>query len=381
MKLIAQVQLNLTPERQINFSETIRVANEACNYLSELAWTHRIFYQFKLQKLCYHDLRSCFNISSQVAIHCIKKVVDAYKKDRRTKRVFSLTGSIAYDARILSWNVKNQTVSIWTVGGRLKQVPFLAGKQQLALLGTQQGESDLICRDGQFYLLATCDVVEPEIPQPVGVLGIDLGIKNIAVTSDGKFFHSGLVKGIRSRHQRLRARLQSKGTRSAKRLLKKRARKERRFMTDINHQISNEIVANAKRTNRMISYETLTNIRDRVGTRVTQKAKILRKQISSWAFGQLRQFIEYKAKRAGVWATPTYTPYSSQECSRCGYCSKLNRKTQRVFKCQKCKFKKHADLNGSNVIKRRGAVDVNLPDATRPYWCLLEPVLVASSVP
>jgi IS605 OrfB family transposase len=139
----------------------------------------------------------------------------------------------------------------------------------------------------------------------VDFLGVDLGIKNIATDSDGKNDSASHLNSLRYRNLKLRQRLQKKGTKSAKRLLKKRRRKEHRFATDVHHQISKRIIERAKGTGRGLAMEDLTGIRERVTVRKSQ-----RRSHHSWAFYQLRQFVTYKARLAGVklvFVDPQYT--------------------------------------------------------------------------
>jgi IS605 OrfB family transposase len=126
-------------------------------------------------------------------------------------------------------------------------------------------------------------------------MGVDLGIVNIATTSDGDVVAGRRLNRYRARQVRLRAELQKKGTKSAKRLLKKRARRERRFAADVNHGVSKSIVAEAERTSRGIALENLQGIRARARLTRPQRAAV-----HSWAFAQLGAFIGYKARRAGV---------------------------------------------------------------------------------
>jgi len=69
---------------------------------------------------------------------------------------------------------------------------------------------------------------------------------NIAVDSDGIVHTGRQVNHVRYRHRLLRAKLQAKGTRSAKRKLKRLSGKERRFAKDTNHCISKKLVAKRK---------------------------------------------------------------------------------------------------------------------------------------
>ncbi|HEY0736917.1 MAG TPA: hypothetical protein VGD69_18505 [Herpetosiphonaceae bacterium] len=142
-------------------------------------------------------------------------------------------GSIAYDDRILSWNLHAPSVSIWTVHGR-QSIPFVAGGRQMDLLHTRKGETDLAYVNGQFYLLAVCDVEELTPVDVDGTLGVDLGVQNIAADSDGTIYSGKAVLGVRHRRRLLRTKLQTKGTKSATRKLKQLSGKERRFATAIN---------------------------------------------------------------------------------------------------------------------------------------------------
>jgi putative transposase len=143
--------------------------------------------------------------------------------------------------------------------------------------------------------------------------------------------------------------LQAKHTSSARRLLKKRRRKEARFAADLNHQISKRIVAEAERTGCGIAVEELTGIRDRVRLRKPQRATL-----HSWAFAQLGSFLAYKAKQAGVAFVEVDPAYTSQTCSACGWVDKKNRRSQAVFECGRCGFVGHADHNAAINIASRG---------------------------
>ena len=223
---------------------TLRRANAAANDLSGVAWERRTFRRRPLQKVAYHQLREATGLSAQVVIRLIAKVADAYRKDRTVRREFDPLGAIAYDARILRWFPDASTVSIWTVAGR-QRIPFVCGGHQAKMLGWQRGESDLVLRDGKWFLYASVAAPEQEPNGATDVLGVDLGIVNIAYDSDGKRYSGAKMSSLRHRHRRLRRKLQKKGTKSAKRLLRMRRRKESRFARDVNHCISKKIVARA----------------------------------------------------------------------------------------------------------------------------------------
>ncbi|MFD1050200.1 RNA-guided endonuclease InsQ/TnpB family protein, partial [Kibdelosporangium lantanae] len=212
------------------------------------------------------------------------------------------------------------------------------------------GETDLVHREGGWFLHATVDVPDAPLTEPVnGFLGVDLGIVNIATTSDGDVMSGERLNRYRRRQQRIRQRLQAKGTSSARRLLKKRRRRETRFTTDLNHQISKRIVAEAERTGRGIAVEQLTGLRDRVRLRKPQLAKV-----HSWAFAQLSRFLAYKAQRVGVAFTQVDPAHTSQRCHVRGWTDRKNRRTQASFVCGRCGFVGHADHNAALNIAARG---------------------------
>lgn len=266
MKLIAQVKLQPTPEQADLLKRTLERANAAANYISAVAWEQHTFNQYALHKLTYHAVREQFGLTAQVVVRVISKVADAYKLDKDTQRTFKPLGSIAYDDRILTWKIAKQIVSLWTLDGRV-DFPFVAGVKQLERLATRQGEADVVYRDGMFFVLQTCNVDEAPAIDPDGFLGVDFGIANIAVDSDGSVYQGKTVKNVRYRHRQLRQKLQAKGTKSTRRRLKKLAGKERKFVTWTNHNISKSIVAKAKDTNQGIAIEELGGIRDRVTVR------------------------------------------------------------------------------------------------------------------
>jgi IS605 OrfB family transposase len=348
MKLTAKVKLITTPEQHTLLLQTMERANAACNYISQQAWETNTFRQFDLHKLTYKTVRAAFGLAAQVVIRCISKVADAYKLDRQTKRTFKPRGGVAYDDRVLNWRLVQRQVSIWTLNGR-EMMPFAAGEHQLELLRTQQGETDLGYVEGAFYLFAVCNVEEAKPIDVDGILGVDLGVVNLATDSDGKLHSGSHIKSGRIRHLRMRKKLQKKGTKAAKRLLKRLSGKETRFANDVNHCISKQIVKTAKGTRRGIALENLEGIRQRITARRRQRTIL-----HSWSFDDLQQKISYKAKRVGVPVIFVDPRNTSRTCPACGCIDKHNRPNQSTFACIACGFAAHADQVAAINIKSRG---------------------------
>jgi len=269
---------------------------------------------------------------------------------------FDLTSAFPYDDHVLSWNVENRTVSIWTVACRLR-IPFVAGERQLAMLQYRKGESDLILKNGEFYLSATCDV--PEIPKSEvdDFLGVDLGVVNTASDSDGKHYPDPRVKIIRQKKRKLLRSLKRACTRSANRKAKRVRGKLSRFTRDVDHCISKEIVHLAKRTGRGVAIEDLKGICERVTARGQ-----LSKYTFGWSYRRLRFFLEYKARMTGVPLEVVSAFNTSRECSKCGCTDKRNRVGRSEFRCLECGFTGDADHNAALNIRSRAMAVANRPN-------------------
>ncbi|MEU9344873.1 transposase [Streptomyces sp. NPDC048278] len=367
---MVQVRLLPTPAQASALEATLQACNEAATWASGVAFEKGVQRNFALREHTYREMKERWGLGAQAAQHVIKKTCDAYATLKANLRAgnlgrpgskryrkaagkpvaFRAHSAQPYDDRMLSWQITERRVSIWTTAGRIKGVAFTASSEHVAtLVQYRKGESDLLCRDGMWFLMATCEVPEASVnDDPVDFLGIDLGIVNIATTSDGEIMAGRELNRIRLRERMLRVKLQSKKTPSAKRRLKKRRRKEARRARDVNHKIAKHVVAEAERTGRGIALEELTGIRERVRLARPQRATH-----SSWSFAQLGQFIVYKARRSGVPVVYVDPANTSRMCAECGHLDKANRVSQAWFACRSCGFVDHADRNSSRNIRAR----------------------------
>jgi len=354
MTLTVQVKLLPSDAEREALRRTMETVNLACNRISELAWGRKEFQQFGVQRLFYRQVRSEFpSLSSQAIIRANGKVADAYKLDRDSMRTFRKHGAISYDTRLYRMMVESSMVSIWTVIGRLKRLAFVCGPKQRQLLQFPHGEADLILHEREWFLNVSVDVPETGEKEALGWLGIDLGLVNIAADSDGRVYgDAAKVSGIRARRWRQRKRLQRKGTRSAKRVLRRLSGREHRFARHVNHEISKQICTTAKGTGRGIALENLKGIRSRVSARKGQ-----RRILHSWAFDDLQQKIAYKCRLAGIPLKKVDPRNTSRTCPACGHVAKANRKTRDLFDCVACGFTGAADHIAARNISRRPAID------------------------
>lgn len=364
-----QVKLLPSPEQAAALQATLRACNRAADHVARVAFESGTRDRNGLQKLVYAEIKAEFGLSAQPAVRVVKKVVDSYAAlaaqakagilgPPMSKRYRAAMGrpvafrpqaAQPFDDRCLSWQTDARTVSIWTVDGRMKGLRYTGAAGQLkTLAGHRKGESDLVQRGRTWFLVATCEVPEPEVYEPVDWVGVDRGIVNLATTSDGGNHNGRRLSRYRRWHSRKRAELQARKTRSARRRAARRARKEHRHATHVNHKISKEIVSVAQRTGRGVAVEELDGIRDRVRLRRDQRGTLF-----SWPFHQLGRHLQYKARRAGVPFLEVDPAYTSQCCPRCGHTERANRPTREHFHCRRCGLAGPADhVAGVNVRNR-----------------------------
>ncbi len=347
MKQTMFLKLAPTEEQHQALLETMHAFNCASNYVAEVAFSEKSANKFELQKLVYGELRATYKLPAQLAIRAISKASEAYKRDKSIQPTFRPEGAIVYDQRVMSFKGLS-TVSLLTPSGRVL-VPFRIGAYQEARMGRIKGQADLLYRKGMFYLAVTLNAPEPMPYAPHDTLGVDLGIVNLATDSEGETFSGEQVEHNRQRMNALRQRLQKRGTKSAKRHLRKLSGREARFKRNTNHIFSKKIVRKAKANTQAIAIEELRHIRSRTEARLKHSQ---RSRHSSWAFGQLHQFLSYKAALAGVPLHTVDPRNTSRMCSVCGHCAKENRKSQASFCCVQCGHTDNADRNAAKNISR-----------------------------
>jgi putative transposase len=352
MKLTIQLQLLPTVAQAILLLDTMRRVNEAATFAARLGFDAGVFSQPSIHKLAYYEIRARFSLSAQLAVHAIKKASEAFVRDKTVCPVFCADGAITYDQRNLSFKGLDK-VSLSTLAGR-EIVSIIYGEYQDERFDRIKGECDLVYRDGKFFLMATVDLAEAPPFQVKAFLGVDLGIVNLATDSEGEVHSGAKVERNRKRRSTARKQYQRTGTKSAKRRLKKMAKRQARMQRHTNHCISKRLVEKAKALGVGIAMEDLKGIRDRIEPTVSRR---FRRRLGNWGFAQLLQFVTYKAKLAGVPLVLIDPCNTSRTCSRCGHCEKANRKSQSEFLCKQCGHSKNADENAAENISAWAVLD------------------------
>src|SRR5262249_41684432 len=136
---------------------TMETFNAAADFVAGVAFGHRTANQFDLRRLCYHEVRERFGLSSQMAQLAIKAACAAYKRDKKKRVHFQKRAGIPFDQRVMSFKGVDR-VSLLTLQGRVL-VPYVVGAYGREQLKRPKGQADLILtRDGKWFLLVTVDV-------------------------------------------------------------------------------------------------------------------------------------------------------------------------------------------------------------------------------
>ena len=234
------------------------------------------------------------------------------------------------------------------INGKSKRISIrtsMTDKQKQIFANTKFGTMRIVYKDNKIVAQIVYEVAEPGYTDDGNVMGVDLDIKCPAVSyiSDGsvKFYGNGRKnKYMRRNYKYLRKKLgKAKKTDAIKRI----NNKEQRIMKDIDHKLSREIVNTATAHGvSVIKMEQLANIRST--TRTSRKNN---HSLHTWSFYRLAQFIEYKAKLAGIKVEYVNPAYTSQKCPVCGNVHHAN---DRKYIC-KCGFHTHRDILGAMNIR------------------------------
>lgn len=358
MKLAIKCKILPNEKQHQELLNVMKTFNLACDWVSQKAFETKIYNKVNLHKIVYYEVKQRFNLSSQLAVRVIGKVTDCYKNWKQKDKIlnFRELGSVDYDSRILTIK-KDEHISIMGMGKRI-QLPYRCRKSLDNFDLSCQSELTYDGVKNKFYVTFFAETSE-EVPiQTNEFIGVDLGIVNLAVCSDGEVISGEKVESYRKKITEIKAKLQAKGSKSAKRHLKKISKKETNFKKDINHCISKKLVQKAKTLGVGLKLEDLHFKKQVPQKGWTKEWKDSNARRGKWAFGQLRQFIDYKSKLAGVPVLYINPAYTSQKCSTCGHIHEDNRKTQESFNCISCGYEANADYNASINISR---AEINQP--------------------
>lgn len=344
---------------------------QVCNYVSNWIFNRDfVLNQIKINHEIYYQIREKFQIKAQLTQSAIRCVVGKYKTvlkqlqarpfryyDHSTKKAYVIKRDLTWLQkpicfrqpaadlqRTRDWSFVNGKLSINTLGDRIKTDFICKGFDQYQ--DWKFGMAKLIkqSKHWYFYVSASKKLPDYQLDQTQHVVGIDRGLRFLAACYDehGKtlFFSGKQVLNRRRHFKKLRQQLQAKGTKSAKRRLKKIGHRENRWMSDVNHCLSKTLV-NHYGENTLFVLEDLKNV---TFNTTKHRKKENRYEHNSWAFYQLEQDLIYKAELNKSSVIKVSANYTSQRCIKCGRINKDNRDHKlHLYVCDRCGYRSNDD--------------------------------------
>ena len=379
MQRTLRILMHPTPEQTEALNETSRQFTAVFNAVCAYGWRERERNGVRLHHALYYPLKgeypalvSDLHIQARMkATEAVRSALTLLKAGKKVSQPRSLACPPRYNLHTYKLDWQKRAVTLSTTSGRL-HIPFTVLPHAANYVGGEVDTADLIWRKGRWWLHVVVTIHQPEVERSEAVVGVDLGLTRPAVTSTNRFLGKRAWKAIEGRYFKLRRALQKRGTKSAKRHLRKLRGKQARLRRDCDHVLSKQVVA-ATPPGGTIVLENLTNIRKR--TKVHRKTQTSRR-IHGWSFAQLKGFIAYKAEERGCTVAGVEPRYTSQTCSCCGHVARNNRRSRDLFVCRQCGYTLHADLNGARNIAAKyragggisppGGLPVNQPLVSTP---------------
>lgn len=359
--LTAKVQILVSDSDAELLRNTMTAYTAACNCVSNYIFYHADLQRYSVQKETYYHLRNAYGLRSQMAISCIRSVIGKYKTIIKNqgdwiKPVFKHPQLDLVWNRDYSLNTKKRFFSVNTLAGRIK-VPFYNNNFEQYFSGIFSfGTAKLINNNDKFFLYIpiTYELATLEKKEVSNVVGVDRGIRFVAVTYDSKgktaFYNGNEIIKKRTHYDNLRRQLQYVGTPSSRRRLKALGRRENRWMQDVNHCISKALVTNNP-LGTLFVLEDLRNIR----SALTKTQSKHRHTALSWAYFDLERKLIYKALRNHQLVERVSPAYSSQTCPKCGHTGRGNRNNRiHHFCCKNCGYNSNDDRVAAMNLHRRG---------------------------
>ena len=379
-----KLHLHTDKETDLLFQEVTKRYASACDYVSQYIFENNFpLDHTKVQKKIYGDIRRVFDMKSQMSISTIRTVVARYKavKEQLTQNPYrykDVDGKWKYAEKTLEWLYKPVKFSRPQADFvRNKDYRFVEGMTVLSIntlkkrvrvsfdipecyreylepgspwkFGT--GKLVRMKKKWYFHIPVTKEIPdEPEVLAPFLIVGIDRGLRFLIAAYDGEgktlFINGAEVLKKRKIFIDVRAELQARDTKSAKRVLKRLSGRENRWMSDVNHCISKTLV-DKYGGNILFVIEDLAGV-SFFEKNLSNRNSSSRNELRSWAFYALEQYLIYKAAEKGSFVIKVSPKYTSQRCPKCGRIRKENRIHDRhEYICDACGYRSNDDRIGA----------------------------------
>jgi len=373
----APVKLDVPDERREDFHESAQQFLYCANRAAEFCWDNTDYTQCvtansTARDALYDDLRAETDLTANLVQEAIRRAVQAvtscverWKQGKRVSRPEFTSWSMVYDKRSATFYRNN--VSLSTVNGRVEcdfELPSDSPTpyEQYVLSEDFEFRASTLQYDNatdEFYFHITTRKYDTgdeagentEVSADTGhqtVLGIDLGVNSLAVSSTGRFWNGDDYDHWCREFEKRRGEMQQRGTQAAHNALLRLGKREEAWRKQYLHTVANEIVTEAvEHECDVIAFEDLTDIRERLPQA---------KWHHIWAFRRLVEYVGYKAPEQGVSVGQVEPNHTSQRCSRtdCGFTHEDNRDGEQ-FCCLKCGYEVNADYNAAKNVGIRYA--------------------------
>jgi len=333
--------------KEKKLKETLRKYNKCVN-----AWIEAIDElgeypnRGNVHNYAYHDIKERFpDLYSNTIQECMNKAIEIMRNDNGSLPEYKAS-SMSFKAVDMKYDRDN--IGIPVTGKEKVWLPLIVPTYFGKYRDLERGRCTIQKRNGKWYALVSVEYPVKEQFEPEGIIGIDLGIRQIAVLSTpngkiNKFYGSDILSEKRELSQRWETLQEEKsGSNNKYQALERVSKKESKFMDYINHKVSNEVVGIAKHYRYKIAVENLK------GLRKGKASKTLKRMLHRWAYRDLMDKIEYKAEAEGVPVEYVDPRNTTKVCSNCGTKNEVGDKKQDV--CSNCGLEINRDLNGARNI-------------------------------
>ena len=389
--LTEQIKLTFTSDAERAaaeqaFSAVTKRYAEACTYVSGYYFEHNCTGSaMDLQKVLYADVRASYGLKSQMAVSVFKTVLARYKTVGELMKQETVTFAVddRHDTfrKSLDWLQKPVIfrrpqadlvrgrdwgfaagmgmVSVNTLGKRIKCTYQCRPGSRLFDPAWKHGGAKLVFHDTDrnWYLHISVTKAFPDTGRSrvTEIYGHDRGLVNLVTSCNEKgetVFQNGQdVRRVKERYARTRASLQAKGTKGARRVLKRISGRENRMMSDVDHRISKTLVsgcrAGALHVLEDLSGISFQNLEDRDASG--------RYELRSWTFYSLETKMAYKAAMHRGFILRVNPQYTSQRCPGCGTIDRTARDhIKHRYTCKHCGRTYHDDEVAAKNLRQLG---------------------------
>lgn len=293
-------------EDKYNLLRLLELHCFAFNECSKIAFKLKKNSLVELHRKFYRKFRRKHkNITSQVVIRAEHECLAAYRSIKSNKQKITHSCvkkrlSMRLDTHLYSW--KDGKFKFTSAEKRVTATPYLYPKLSEMLKNHEFYDPLIFERDGDIWVSMSFKVENKPINQSLA-LGVDLGVRQFAATSEGKIFSDPKFLGEKRRLRHLKRKLQSKGTKSAKRHLKKLRRKEHNKNRNFVHHLANAIL---KTNADVIVLEDLSKLKQKKHKHQNKN------KISQVPFYLLKLTLTYKAPLYNKKVVTVNAAYTSQ---------------------------------------------------------------------